>query len=148
MRLDTSTHTYYDDQGEPVRYSATQFISRFFHPFRAHAIASSLARKRGMETVDIMAEWRDTAIHGSQVHEHIHNWLNGIDDETPNGTGTVGGRVRAKRNAQAEFLADLVQARQAVGVRGIRLLRAANSTYRPLPLAGALGEEVIVDSQF
>ena len=80
MRLDTSTHTYYDDQGEPVRYSATQFISRFFHPFRAHAIASSLARKRGMETVDIMAEWRDTAIHGSQVHEHIHNWLNGIED--------------------------------------------------------------------
>ncbi|MFA7258443.1 MAG: acid phosphatase AphA [Aeromonas bestiarum] len=41
-----------------------------------------------------------------------------------------------------------IKAAQAVGVRGIRLLRAANSTYRPLPLAGALGEEVIVDSQF
>ncbi|MDM5132686.1 acid phosphatase AphA [Aeromonas piscicola] len=41
-----------------------------------------------------------------------------------------------------------IKAAQAVGVRGIRLLRAANSTYRPLPMAGALGEEVIVDSQF
>ncbi|MBI1761578.1 MAG: putative Ig domain-containing protein [Acidobacteria bacterium] len=38
--------------------------------------------------------------------------LNGIDDETVDGTGTAGGRVRAKRRAQAEFLANLIQARQ------------------------------------
>jgi hypothetical protein len=38
--------------------------------------------------------------------------LNGIDDETPDGTGTAGGRVRAKRRAQAEFLANEVQSRQ------------------------------------
>ena len=40
------------------------------------------------------------------------------------------------------------QAAQELGIRGIRLLRSANSTYRPLPLAGALGEEVIVNSQY
>jgi len=39
--------------------------------------------------------------------------LSGIDDETVDGTGTAGGRVRAKRRAQAEFLANLIQARQA-----------------------------------
>ncbi|MBI3654219.1 MAG: HYR domain-containing protein [Acidobacteria bacterium] len=38
--------------------------------------------------------------------------LNGVDDDTPDGTGTAGTRVRAKRRAQAEFLADLIQARQ------------------------------------
>ena len=41
-----------------------------------------------------------------------------------------------------------IKAAQEVGIRGIRLLRAANSSYRPLPLAGALGEEVIINSQF
>ncbi len=41
--------------------------------------------------------------------------LNGVDDEAPgsNGWPTAGARVRAKRRAQAESLADLVQDRQA-----------------------------------
>ncbi len=40
---------------------------------------------------------------------------------------------------------DITAARD-VGARGIRILRASNSTYKPLPQAGAFGEEVI--SQF
>ncbi|TWI54821.1 acid phosphatase (class B) [Pseudomonas duriflava] len=35
---------------------------------------------------------------------------------------------------------------QAAGARGIRVMRAANSTNLPLPRNGALGEEVIIDS--
>lgn len=42
---------------------------------------------------------------------------------------------------------DITEAR-AAGARGIRVLRAANSTYQPLPQAGALNEEVIVNSQY
>lgn len=42
---------------------------------------------------------------------------------------------------------DITAAREA-GARGIRLLRAANSTYQPLPQAGAFGEEVIVNSEY
>ncbi|SUB69192.1 Class B acid phosphatase precursor [Pluralibacter gergoviae] len=42
---------------------------------------------------------------------------------------------------------DITAARDA-GARGIRLLRASNSTYRPLPNAGAYGEEVIVNSEY
>ena len=38
--------------------------------------------------------------------------LSSIDSTVVNGTGTEGGRVRAKRRAQAEFLANLIQARQ------------------------------------
>ncbi|WP_058912433.1 acid phosphatase AphA [Entomohabitans teleogrylli] len=43
--------------------------------------------------------------------------------------------------------ADITAAREA-GIRGIRILRASNSTYRPLPQAGKFGEEVIVNSEY
>ncbi|WP_426203348.1 HAD family acid phosphatase, partial [Shigella boydii] len=42
---------------------------------------------------------------------------------------------------------DITAARD-VGARGIRILRASNSTYKPLPQAGAFGEEVIVNSEY
>jgi acid phosphatase (class B) len=42
---------------------------------------------------------------------------------------------------------DISAARDA-GARGIRVLRASNSSYKPLPMAGALGEEVIVNSEY
>ncbi|HEV7743379.1 MAG TPA: DUF4214 domain-containing protein [Pyrinomonadaceae bacterium] len=45
------------------------------------------------------------------IVNHLRS-LNSIDDETANGTGTVGGRVRFKRRAQAEDLANIIQARQ------------------------------------
>ena len=41
-----------------------------------------------------------------------------------------------------------ITAAHDVGVRGIRVLRASNSTYRPLPMAGKFGEEVIVNSEY
>ena len=46
------------------------------------------------------------------IVNHLRS-LNDVADETPQGAGTIGGRVRAKRAAQAEFLASLVQARLA-----------------------------------
>lgn len=42
---------------------------------------------------------------------------------------------------------DITAARESEA-RPIRVLRASNSTYRPLPQAGALGEEVIVNSEY
>lgn len=39
-------------------------------------------------------------------------------------------------------------AAQETGARAIRVLRASNSTYKPLPQAGALGEEVIANSEY
>lgn len=44
------------------------------------------------------------------IVNHLRS-LNGIDDETVSGSSTNGGRVRAKRRAQAEFLANLIQGR-------------------------------------
>lgn len=42
---------------------------------------------------------------------------------------------------------DILAAKEA-GIRGIRLLRAANSTYLPFPQAGGYGEEVIINSSY
>lgn len=41
-----------------------------------------------------------------------------------------------------------ILAAKAAGARGIRVLRASNSHYQPLHKAGALGEEVIVNSEY
>ena len=41
-----------------------------------------------------------------------------------------------------------ITAAQAAGARGIRVLRASNSSYKPLPQAGAYGEEVVVNSEY
>jgi len=41
-----------------------------------------------------------------------------------------------------------ITAAQDAGARGIRVLRASNSSYQPLPKAGVFGEEVIVNSEY
>lgn len=46
------------------------------------------------------------------IANHLRS-LNGIDDSTADGSGTVGARVREKRRKQAEFLANYTQDRQA-----------------------------------
>jgi uncharacterized protein len=48
------------------------------------------------------------------IVNHLRS-LSGVDDTTagPNGWPTEGARIRAKRRAQAEFLANLIQSRQA-----------------------------------
>ncbi|MEP6922429.1 MAG: Calx-beta domain-containing protein, partial [bacterium] len=49
------------------------------------------------------------------IVNHLRS-LSGVnDDVTVNGTGTAGGRIRAKRRAQAEFLANYIQGRQIAG---------------------------------
>ena len=42
---------------------------------------------------------------------------------------------------------DILAAKEA-GVRGIRLMRAAHSTYPPLPTLGGYGEEVLINSSY
>jgi len=41
-----------------------------------------------------------------------------------------------------------IRAAQANGVRAIRIMRAKNSTHKPLPKNGSLGEEVLVNSDY
>jgi uncharacterized protein len=46
------------------------------------------------------------------IVNHLRSLSSIDDDVTPNGTGTAGSRVRAKRKAQADFLANYIQSRQ------------------------------------
>ena len=41
-----------------------------------------------------------------------------------------------------------ILAAQAIRIRAIRIIRADNSTHKPLPEIGKLGEEVLVDSHY
>ncbi|MDC9597399.1 acid phosphatase AphA [Xenorhabdus anantnagensis] len=43
--------------------------------------------------------------------------------------------------------ADIAAARE-LNIRGIRILRASNSSYQPLPKAGRFGEEVVIKSEY
>ncbi len=43
--------------------------------------------------------------------------------------------------------ADIIAARE-LNIRGIRILRASNSSYQPLPKAGRFGEEVVIKSDY
>jgi len=80
--LDANTHTYYLDN-EPMRYSVTQLVSRFFPAFPARSIANKLAMKRNVSAETIMAEWKQTATDGSKLHEDIHLFLNGLQVNNP-----------------------------------------------------------------
>ena len=42
---------------------------------------------------------------------------------------------------------DIISARQA-GAEGIRIMRAANSSYTPIPKNGIYGERIVLDSQY
>jgi acid phosphatase (class B) len=42
---------------------------------------------------------------------------------------------------------DIISARQA-GAEGIRIMRAANSSYTPIPQNGIYGERIVLDSQY
>lgn len=60
---------------------------------------------------DLIVHYADgRALPLTVIVNHLRS-LNDVADETPQGGGTIGGRVRAKRAAQAEYLASLVQAR-------------------------------------
>ena len=63
-------------------------------------------------TVNRPALYGGGAVPFTVIVNHLRSLSSIDDDTTPNGTGTEGSRVRAKRKAQAEFLANLIQSRQ------------------------------------
>ena len=59
--------------------SATTFISQFFEKFEAEKIAEKLVtsspRYMGMSVNDVLALWKDSAAHGTLVHEQLENHI-------------------------------------------------------------------------
>ncbi|MGY0652099.1 Calx-beta domain-containing protein [Luteimonas sp. A537] len=75
--------------------------------------AASLLNDRPPLVLDAVVNFADgRALPVTVVTVHQRS-LNGVDSEEPAGTGTLGDRVRQKRQLQAEFLAGLLQDLQA-----------------------------------
>lgn len=71
-----SSHTYfyYD---KPVKYSVTQFLSRFSEPFDIEGVSAKYADKHGLNQQDVIADWKKkgdiSATAGTIIHSYLEN---------------------------------------------------------------------------
>ena len=79
ITLNRETHTYNLKTNKSLEFiSVTTFVSNFFEKFEAEKIASKLAgtlRYQNMTKEDILEQWKDSADHGTKVHEEIENYI-------------------------------------------------------------------------
>lgn len=80
LKFYEGTHTYW--LGRQKLTSVTTFIGKFFPPFEAQKIAKRLShfpfyKQKGMGVRKILAEWKESAYHGTRVHEALENFLLG-----------------------------------------------------------------------
>lgn len=71
-----STHSYYWN-GSRVKYSVTQYISRFFEEFDSETISKKYAEKHGLNQADVLASWERnanvSATAGTLIHSYMEN---------------------------------------------------------------------------
>ena len=71
-----STHQYFYNE-IPVKYSVTQFLSRFSEPFDSESVSKRYAEKHGLNQSDVLAEWKRkgdiSATAGTIVHSFLEN---------------------------------------------------------------------------
>jgi hypothetical protein len=80
MKLDAESHTYRLAGRPGLEFvSCTEFIDRFFGPFRAREIANRLVEQspkyRGRTVQSILDEWQQAAADGSRAHAEIEQAL-------------------------------------------------------------------------
>lgn len=95
-----STHTYYYNNVDPVKYSVTQYISRFFPEFNQHEISLKYAQKHNMTQEEVLSEWKFkadvSAISGTMIHSWLENAKRGktLDIYQPSMDSKVSEAVR------------------------------------------------------
>lgn len=61
----------------PVRYSVTQFLSRFSEPFDSETISKKFAKKHGLNQQDVLYEWKKkgdiSTTSGTIIHSFLEN---------------------------------------------------------------------------
>ena len=71
-----STHSYYYN-GSRVKYSVTQYISRFFEEFDSETISKKYAEKHGLNQQDVLDSWERngniSATAGTIIHSYMEN---------------------------------------------------------------------------
>lgn len=71
-----SSHQYYYNN-IPVKYSVTQFLSRFSEPFDSEGISKKYADKHGLNQQDVLDEWKKkgqiSTTSGTIIHSFLEN---------------------------------------------------------------------------
>ena len=80
ISLDRSEHIYQLASNPKIEFtSVTTFIDKFFEKFDAKSIASKLSHSHPKyidKSVDnILQDWKNSADHGTKVHEEIENFI-------------------------------------------------------------------------
>ena len=69
------THTYYYQNQYPVKYSVTQYISRYFPEFDSEKVSANYAKKHGLTKEEVLADWKRKGDISSISGTLIHSWL-------------------------------------------------------------------------
>ena len=81
ISLDRNNHIYTLTSNPKIDFiSVTTFIDRFFEKFDAIGIANKLIQSqrkkyRNKTVDDVLAIWRESADHGTKVHEELENYI-------------------------------------------------------------------------
>lgn len=68
-------HTYYYQNQYPVKYSVTQYISRYFPEFDSEKVSANYAKKHGLTKEEVLADWKRKGDISSISGTLIHSWL-------------------------------------------------------------------------
>jgi len=79
INFDPEKHKYTDDEGNEF-LSVTQLLSRMF-PFEKEKIAEKVISNPNsvyylMKKEDVLKQWADSALLGTEVHEAVEAWIN------------------------------------------------------------------------
>ena len=77
IRFDPESHTFETDNVNDF-VSVTTFISRFFEKFDKEAISKRVADRRGVPVQEILDDWEQKGIEGSQLGNNIHTYCENI----------------------------------------------------------------------
>lgn len=69
------THTYYYQNQYPVKYSVTQYISKYFPEFDSEKVSATYAKKHGLTKEEVLADWKRKGEISSISGTLIHSWL-------------------------------------------------------------------------
>jgi ATP-dependent exoDNAse (exonuclease V) beta subunit len=80
ITLDRESHTYSLATNPDLEFiSATTFVGQFFEKFEAEKIAKRLVasspKYMGMSVEEVLASWKNSADHGTLVHEELENHI-------------------------------------------------------------------------
>ena len=80
IHLNKEEHKYeLEDKPDFEFISVTTFIDTFFEEFDAQKIAQKLVKSSikymGMKVEDVLQQWKNSAIHGTKVHEEIEDYF-------------------------------------------------------------------------